>query len=131
MNVCCVSSALSKTQIAEKSKILGFLPVSARLVRSHDQLELAHLLAKRSFNSKTNLAKVFELEFLLWLSGETDIRQALSKNGFSPRDFFLIWFKKQNKNKLLRELRAKERPLALETSSPELYLEEVSLGRVL
>ncbi|MFH0817687.1 MAG: hypothetical protein V1909_03570 [Candidatus Micrarchaeota archaeon] len=125
-----LSSALSQNEIIKKSKKLGFLPLKAGLAHSIEQFQLAHFLAKRSFKNKKNLAKIFELEFLLWLSGERDIRKALSKNDFSPQDFLLVSFRKTDKKSILRELEAKEKPLVLKERPTALDLERISLGRV-
>lgn len=131
MQVLRLSSALTKEEIAKKSKELGFVPVSLKFAHSMEQLELARLLAEKSFREKTNLANVFELEFLLFLCGERDIRKALSKNDFSPGDFLLVSFGKTGKSGFLAGLDAKEKPLALDAHASALELENISLGRVL
>lgn len=131
MRIWRISSSLSKAEIIKKSKSLGFTPVSAKLANSKEELGLAHLLAKRSFRNKTNLAKVFELEFLLWLSGERDIRKALSKNDFHPSNFLLVSFKNPGKKKFLSALEAREKPLSLKPKANNLELEKISLGRLI
>lgn len=125
------SSPLKKEEIIKKSKKLGFIPIRIHLVHSLEELELAHFLAKKSFNNRKNLAKIFELEFLLWLLGKKDIRQALEKNDFSPKDFFLISFNNLKKQMILRELEAKEKPLSLEKKANNIRLENISLGRII
>ncbi len=130
MKILRVSSSLSKDEIIEKSGKSGFLALSSKLANSIEQFELAHLLAKKSFKNKTNLARIFELEFLLWLSGERDIRKALGKNDFSPEDFFLVSLKKPNKKSVLRELCAKEKPLSLKKVADNLELEKIALARL-
>lgn len=131
MQVLRLSSELTKEEIAKKSKELGFVPVSATFAHSLEQLELARLLAEKSFREKANLAKIFELEFLLFLSGERDIRKALSKNDFSPKDFLLVSFGKTGKSGFLKSLDAQEKPRSLDKVATALELESISLGRIL
>lgn len=130
MKVIRASSSLSKDEIIEKSKKSGVLALSPKLASSVEQFELACILAKKSFKSKNNLARIFELEFLLWLFGERDIRKALGKNDFSPQNFILVSFKKLNKKSLLYELCAKEKPLLLKKTAGDLELEKIALGRL-
>ncbi len=131
MKIFRLSSSLAKDEILEKCKKSGFTAVSPKIVDSQEQIELAHLLAKRSFRNKTNLAKNFGLEFLLWLSGENDIRQALEKNVFGNADFMLVSFKKTGKKTVLNWLKAKEKHLDLKKKASSLELEKISLGRIL
>ncbi len=125
-----LSSKLAKDAIIQKSRELGFLVLSPAVLRSRQQLALAEELAKRSFSSKTNLANMFELEFLLWLTGERDIRAALKKSDFSPGDFAVVCFKDVRKKSILDSLAAAERPLELRETSTPIEIEETSLSRV-
>jgi tRNA threonylcarbamoyladenosine modification (KEOPS) complex Cgi121 subunit len=43
---------------------------------SKEEIELAFESAKETFKRKINIAKNFDLEFLLFLSGKKDIREA-------------------------------------------------------
>lgn len=131
MKILRLSSRLPLAGIIEKSKKLGFLPLKLGTVHSKEEFQLAHFLAKRSFKNKTNLAKIFELEFLLWLLGEKDIRRAFTKNDFSSTDFLLFSFKSLNKKRILLELNAKEKPISLKEKASSLELEKISLGRLL
>lgn len=131
MNFFCLHSLLSKAEIIEKSKKIGFIPISPKLVHSYEQLKLACLLAKKSFKNKTNLAKIFELEFLLWLCEETDILHAFQKNNFSAKNFLLISFRKMPKLMLLKELKAKEKSFSLRQKATDAELEKISLGRII
>ena len=47
---------------------------------SLEELKLAYHLADNAFRKKKNLAKKMKLEFLLWLTGTRDIRNALKKS---------------------------------------------------
>ncbi len=126
-----LSSSLSRDEIISKSAGLKAVPISPQLAGRLEKLELAHALAEKSFREKSNLAKSMELEFLLWLSSENDLRKAFAKNDFSPSDFIVVFLGKCSKREALRELRAEEKPLALEKKAGALELETVSLSRVM
>ncbi|VVB97922.1 Uncharacterised protein [uncultured archaeon] len=130
MKILRVSSLLQKAGILEKCKSLGVAAFSPSLAGSEEQIRLAALLAEKSFAGKSNLAKTMELEFLLWLCGENDLRKAFAKNDFSPRDFLLVSFGDAGKKALLEALSAKERPLSLRKKADALELEGISLGRL-
>lgn len=127
MKIFRISSKLSKNEILLKSKKLHVIPISSALARTEEQLKIAYLLAKRNFKNKTNLAKVFELEFLLLLAGERDLRKAFAKNEFEPNNFFIISFEKINKKKIISELLANEKSLCLEKTATPFELEKISL----
>jgi tRNA threonylcarbamoyladenosine modification (KEOPS) complex Cgi121 subunit len=48
---------------------------------SVEELELAYHLAEDAFSKEKNIAKEKKLEFLLWLTGTRDIKNALKKAG--------------------------------------------------
>ncbi len=125
-----LSSRLGKPALLGKCKELGIAAFLPSLIVAEEQAELAAALARRSFAGKRNIAKTMELEFLLWLSGEGDLRSALAKNDFSPSDFFAAVFGKTGKKGALRALEAKEKPLALREKASALELEKVSLSRI-
>ena len=51
-----------------------------RVVESLEELKLAYHLAESSMKNRKNLAKKLKYEFLLWLCGTRDIRNALEKS---------------------------------------------------
>lgn len=53
--------------------------VKPEAARSMEELKLAYHLAKRSFEKDQSIARKFKYEFLLWLSGTRDIKNALRK----------------------------------------------------
>lgn len=130
MQVLRLSSPLEKGEIMDESKKHGLIAIAPELARSTEELELAHLLAKRSFKSKTNIANAFGLEFLLWLCGETDLRKAFRKNDFSNSDFLIVSFRKQDKKRILEKLNAEEKPLSLGKNAENSGLERISLSRL-
>ena len=54
------------------------LAVSMNAARTEEETRLAQALAERSFAAGTNIEKKFKYEFLLWLTGKTDIKSALA-----------------------------------------------------
>ncbi len=130
MKIFRLSSPLSKNEIIGKSKRSGFMPLSPKLADSIEQFELAFLLAKKAFRNRTNIAKTLGLEFLLWLSGERDLRSAFAKNDFEPEDFLLVSFGKTDKAMGFRLFCAGEKPLSLKRSAGALELEKISLSRL-
>lgn len=130
MKIIKLSSALSEQEIMNKTKKFNVLVVSPKVVRSQDQIKLALFLAKKSFSNKTNIAKTFELEFLLWLFGERNISTALKKNKFSSENFIaIIRDTDLAKKTILRELCAKQKPFLLRRRASALELERISLSR--
>lgn len=94
--------------------------VNPEKVKSTEELELAYLLAKKSFENKKNTAKKFKYEFLLWLSGKTDIKSALNYFKTSKKQNILILFRGTMKLK----------PAKLEKTAEPLDLERISLSRI-
>jgi len=86
-------------------------------VDTREELELAHLLARDAFGKRRNIAKQFRYEFLLWLSGKTDIKSALKWAGH-PKDGIKIAFRNGKMSvSSPKKLRKKAGPLELERIS--------------
>jgi tRNA threonylcarbamoyladenosine modification (KEOPS) complex Cgi121 subunit len=86
-----------------------------------EEIELAYHLAKKSFAGKKNIARKFKYEFLLWLSGTRDIKNAMKKTAPEKgKPFLLIVFSGQMKG---------EKPALKKTADP-LRLERISLSRI-
>ena len=94
--------------------------ISREKVKSSEELELAYLLAEKSFRNKKNIAKKFKYEFLLWLSGKTDINSAIK------------YFKSEKKGKILILFKGqmKLRSAKLEKTADALDIERISLSRI-
>jgi tRNA threonylcarbamoyladenosine modification (KEOPS) complex Cgi121 subunit len=67
------------------------IAVSLETLHSVEEAELALHLAEEAFRKGKNIAKKKKLEFLLWLSGTTDIKNALKKTK-PGKEYFLISF---------------------------------------
>lgn len=94
--------------------------INPEKVKSFEELELAYLLSKKSFKNKKNIAKKFKYEFLLWLSGKTDINSAIRYFETSKKKKLLILFKGKIKAK----------PAKLKKTAEPLDLERISLSRI-
>ena len=101
---------------------LDGVAVRADAVECYEELELAYHLAKRSFERKRNIAKKFKYEFLLWLSGTRDIRNAVRKTA-PEGECMLILFSGEVEN-------VKEKRLDLKKTADLVRLENISLSRI-
>jgi len=86
------------------------------------EVRLAYALAKKSFEKGKNIAKKFSFEFLLWLTGKTDIDSALNAAAPKNEDCLVVVFgRKKPAGAKKARLKQKAEPLALE---------KISLSRV-
>jgi tRNA threonylcarbamoyladenosine modification (KEOPS) complex Cgi121 subunit len=91
------------------------LLIDQEKVHSMEELELAYHLAKDSFRKKKNIAKKFRYEFLLWLSGKTDIKSAI--RWAKPSDGALLVLFEGSRNLRQARLKKKAEPLDIERIS--------------
>jgi tRNA threonylcarbamoyladenosine modification (KEOPS) complex Cgi121 subunit len=91
---------------------------------SMEELRLAHHLAKRSFENKRNIAKKFKFEFLLWLSGTRDIKNAMKRTSPGEGECLLVMFSGSPPSSV------KEKGLGLKEKADPLRLEDISLSRL-
>ena len=93
-------------------------------ITSSEELNLAYHLAKKSFSQNKNIAKNFNYEFLLWLSGKKDISFALSEYGAKEgKKIIFVVFANFEKWKNLKKIK-------LEKSTSFEVLERISLSRI-
>ena len=123
-------SALPITDIIRRSGPLDALVLAAPCVQSLEEPELAHHLAKGCFERKTNIANNFRYEFLLWLTGKTDIKSAMAKAVPKDAGELLIISFGEDKRHILAALDAKESKKTLPLRGGPLRLEEISLSRI-
>jgi tRNA threonylcarbamoyladenosine modification (KEOPS) complex Cgi121 subunit len=106
------------------------LLVEPSLVSTKKQLELALHLALKAFEGEKNIARDFKLEFLLWLTGKTDIKSALSCSRPKGKEALVVIFSGDKKN-ILRKIGAEETRKKLEDKFDAVMLERISLSRVI
>ncbi len=131
MLVARVSSTLTKQELLNIADRENLIILKPSIVKNIKEILLANYLAKKAFREKTNIAKKFRLEFLLWLSATRDIENALNAISFDDKeDILLISFSKKSKQRILKLLRAKELKLKLQKNANALDLERISLSRI-
>jgi tRNA threonylcarbamoyladenosine modification (KEOPS) complex Cgi121 subunit len=110
----------------------GALVVGTGAVRSLEELQLAHYLAERSLEKKTNVANKLKFEFLLWLTGKTDIRSAIA--AAAPEtggNALVVVFSGRGTDALVKKLEALGAVDAhLDKDAQPLALERISLSRL-
>jgi len=105
------------------------LLLDASKVRSEEELLLAARLAKKSTEEKRAISRSRTVEFLLWLSGKTDIRSAFSSFGAkSPKHMLVVSFG-PGKKELVSLLRLKPGKKKLKKDAVMERIEEISLSR--
>lgn len=95
------------------------LAISMTTAKSKEEIELANLLAERAFMNGTNIANKFKYEFLLWLTGKTDIKSALHFSApAAGSECLVVLFKDpQLQDTVLAKLRKTAEPLDIERIS--------------
>lgn len=129
MYIARVASLLSLAELEPQLKTCSVLALNPKKISSQEELHLAYKLAQRSFKEKKNIAKQLPFEVLLWLGGRRDIARALQEYGAkSPSSIILLIF--NNKEKTLKNLKAKVLPLKLKEKADWQVLERISLSRI-
>jgi len=147
MKVLALRTELSGKKLEEALVSFDAILVERTLVRSIEEIHLAEHLAKRAFEKKKNIAKKMKYEFLLWLTGKTDLASAFRIAKPKGDEMMLIVFSGDEKD-ILKALDAKletmwAKPTSLpgarhlragnpqlETQADPLELERISLSRV-
>ena len=91
------------------------------LVKSEEEIKLAYYLAELSFKNKNNIAKKFKYEFLLWLTGKTDIKSALAISEPKGKECIAVIF---------GDSKIKGKPSELKKAAEPLDIEKISLSRI-
>ncbi len=91
------------------------------VVKSEEEIKLAYHLAELSFKNGKNIAKKFKYEFLLWLTGKTDIKSALSVSEPKGKECIAIIF---------RDEKIKGKKPGLNKRAEPLDIEKISLSRI-
>ncbi len=113
----------------ERIKDTDALLIDDSIINSNEEITLAYELAKKSFEDKTNIARIFKYEFLLWLTKKRDIKSALEAARPKGNEAFLIIFE-GGKNEILEKIGAKEIKFKLKKNADPLEIEEISLSRI-
>jgi tRNA threonylcarbamoyladenosine modification (KEOPS) complex Cgi121 subunit len=110
----------------------GAVAIGTGSARSLEELQLALHLAERSFGNRTNVAKKLKFEFLLWLTGRTDIRSAMEIAApEAGGEILAVIFSGRGSGALAKKFRAMgARNAKLEKNAQPLALERISLSRL-
>lgn len=126
MRIFRLRSSLPEKELHERLDSLDAVAVSS--IGSQEEARLAHYLAKSAFSKKKNIARQIRYEFLLWLSGKTDIKSAMKSTKPDGKQFFVIVF--SDSKDIAKKLDAKELALGLKKKGEALDLERISLSRI-
>jgi len=135
MRIFRLKSGLDAKSLHHELDRIDAIAVRCSAVSSTQELELAHHLAENSFSKEKNIARSMRYEFLLWLSGKTDIKSAMKASEPDGKEFFIIVFSKSESGDrepgtVCRMLSAEMLPLCLEKEGDPLALERISLSRI-
>lgn len=131
MRIYRLRSEHAPTGLFEKLDALDAIAVRSGAIGSLEEANLAHYLAKKAIRMKECIARSLRFEFLLWLSGRTDIKNAMKATAPGcGGEYFLFVFSDAGQDALCRMLDARVLPLALPREGAPLALERISLSRV-
>lgn len=130
MRIFRLRSSLPEKELLEGLDSLDGVAVRSDAVGSLEELKLADHLAKDAFSKKENIARKMRYEFLLWLSGKTDIKSAMRGTKPDGKEFLVVVFSDAKEDAVCRLLEAKELPLKLKKDGDPLRLERISLSRI-
>lgn len=132
MRIFRVRSAVSREALHSALDRLDAVAVRRGAVGSLEEAELAEHLARAAFERKTNISRQLRYEFLLWLSGKTDIKSAMAETKPDGDEFFVVLFSDAVPDGEVRgDMEAKLLPLALKRRAEPLALERISLSRAM
>ena len=123
-------SRLGAGELQERAAKLDALVLDPSIARSGEALELAWHLSGKSIRNGTAISRKRKYEFLLWLSGKTDIRSALAQSApKDPKDILIVVFDGK-KAPVLEAIEAEEKEKSLKRGADSLELEGISLSRI-
>lgn len=128
MRVYRLRSSITEKELLERLDGLDGVAIRCDAVSSVEEVELAYHLAKDSSSKKKNIARRMRYEFLLWISGKTDIKSAMKSTKPDGKEFLVIVF--SDAKDVAAKLDAKELALGLEKNGDPLRLERISLSRI-
>jgi len=120
-----ISSKMEKKELDRISKELNILFLDPEKINNIEELKLAEYLARKSFKKK-KIARKFPLEFLLWLSGKTNIKSAMEMLFKKNSDVLVVSF---SGRKIIKKLGTKK-PLMIPKRADPLQIEKISLSRI-
>lgn len=131
MRILRLRSGLGQEALRKALDGLDAAAIRVGMAESVEEFELAAHLAKSAFLKKTNIARSMRMEFLLWLSGKTDIRSAVkaTEPEGGAGEFIVAIFSNVDVDAACRRLGARKLPNDLKERGGPLALERISLSR--
>ena len=117
-----ISSKKEKKELDRISKELDILLLDPEKINSIEELKLAEHLARKS----KRIARKFPLEFLLWLSGKTDIKSVMKMLFRKNSDILVVSF---SGKEIIKKLGTKKLLMIPKRADP-LQIEKISLSRI-
>ena len=130
MRVLRIKTDLKGTELFKALDGLDAVAVKEGCVGSLEEIELANHLAVSAMDKKTNIARSLRYEFLLWLSGKTDIKSAFKETGPDSNEFIVVSFSDKQEEEVVGHLKGDPQDLRLKEKADPLALERISLSRV-
>jgi len=122
-------SKLAAEELLRRAMRKKVILLDSGKIKTVEELELAHELAKKSLEEGTAISKNLGIEFVLWLSGKKDIRRAFEEVGWKTGEFTAVSFG-VGKKELVAELELKEKRLGLKKEAGWEAVERISLSRI-
>lgn len=132
MRVLRVATGLKGESLHKALDEMDAVAMKEGCVGSLEEIELALHLARSAMDKKANIARSLRYEFLLWLAGKRDLRNAMKETGPGPEDkeFIVVSFSDAQEEEILGRLNANPKDLRLKEKASPLALERISLSRV-
>jgi tRNA threonylcarbamoyladenosine modification (KEOPS) complex Cgi121 subunit len=130
MEMTAIRSNIKGKELEDALVGIDAVVIDPNLVKSIEEIKLAEYLAKKSFENKNNIAKRLKYEFLLWVTGKTDLKSAFKIANPKNKDMILIVFS-GDKKRIIEKLKAKTQDSKLKTRLADpLDIERISLSRI-
>lgn len=129
MKLIAISSNITGKALENALIDVDAVVIDPGFVKSIEELQLAEHLAKKSFSSKKNIAKKLKYEFLLFLSGKTELKSAFRLVNPKGSEMILAVFS-GNEDEILKKLNATKQKLKLKENADSLDIERISLSRI-
>lgn len=123
-----IKTSMILEELIEKMEAIDGVLVNPEKIRSLEEIKLAEYLTEKAFKTKRNIVKKTKYEFLLWLTGKTDLKSAFKEINPNKKKMILIIFS-GNKKEVLKKLNAQEIKLSLNKNATALNLERITLSR--
>lgn len=120
-----INSKSSFDDVLKELDKTNSVAIDSSFVSSLEELNLALYLAKKSISKKKNISNQLRFEFLLYLSGKTDLKSAFSITKPKSNMMLIVCF-----GKALPKINGIEDVLVLAERASPTTIERISLSRI-